>query len=368
MEFRTWFSMHPLNVLQLWAPFVFLNRYCAVKRVLDGNTHEMGLYTTAFSTVAVAWLAIRWRKLPQRWFILATFLFGLCMLFFAFGKYTWIYLQFADLPLVKSVPLRCPTLLDAHAIRDGYSSRLRRDGPSGASAEWRSPQVVRCGHWELSCSWRRSPPPRALVIVFWPENAVSQWLVSTVKADAGFVPLLGSWEEISAGLALVAAAVGLVVAAARGYRWAVYGIIVLTAAEIGVFNVWGYVWNPPQEKPPAMVGSSPSNERKLPAWETLQGIVDSLSPPPPPNTGRLCHPENDYDAMLAVAGYDLMRGYVALVPAERVPLLLPVTNGQVVLNPVALRLASIHWILIRGQWIASPDPLPRAVGVQSGCQ
>ena len=107
LEFRTWFSMHPLNVLQLWAPFVFLNRYCAVKRVLDGNTHEMGLYTTAFSTVAVAWLAIRWRKLPQRWFILATFLFGLCMLFFAFGKYTWIYLQFADLPVVKSVPLRC---------------------------------------------------------------------------------------------------------------------------------------------------------------------------------------------------------------------------------------------------------------------
>ena len=49
LEYRTWFSMHPLNLLQLWSPYALNERYYATNRVIDGNTHEMGLYTGAFA-------------------------------------------------------------------------------------------------------------------------------------------------------------------------------------------------------------------------------------------------------------------------------------------------------------------------------
>jgi len=328
LEFRTWFSMHPLNVIRLWAPFVFRDRYYATVRVLDGNTHEMGLYTTAFSTVALAWLAIRWRKLPQRWFLLGTFLFGLVMLVLAFGKYTWIYPLVAELPVIKSLPLRCPSryamltqlamaVLAACAMSDLLTLRRK-----GERVKWLA-------------LW-----PLGVVLLLAGGTAATALLAASQPENPWFQ--LGTTSEILSGFGLLAGAVGLVTASARGARWGVYGIVLLTAAEVGAFNIWQYLW-------------------KVGPPETLQEVVDSISPPPPPNTGRLCHLENVHGNVLALAGYELMQGYTALAPVDRIPLIQRTANGQLVLNLVALRLASVHWVLSdKERWLAAPAPLPRA--------
>lgn len=366
LEFRTWFSMHPLNLLQLWAPYVFHNRYFAVRRVFEGNTHEMGLYTTAFSTVALAWLAIRWRNLQQRWFVLATFLFGLAMLVLALGKYTPVYPFVAQLPLVKSLPLRCPTrysmltqlamaMLAAFALVDLLT--LQRAG-----------ERVR---------WLALWPLGVLLLL----AALTAGVALAVVYHNPSTPLLTSKGDILAGLALVAGAVGLVAATARGVRWAPCGIILLTAAEIGVFDLWQYVWNPPREKPPAMAASAetgvldlwqnlwnPPPEKPaadvappLPTWETLPKIIAS-SPRPPHNTGRLCYPLSDPGNMLTMAGYDLMQGYTALKPAERLPLVLATRNGPM-LSPWATQIASVHWVFINNEWHPLKSLFPPAWNV-----
>jgi hypothetical protein len=353
VEFRTWGSMHPLNVIQLWAPFTLKERYYADVRVLYGNTHEMGLYTTAFSTVALAWLAIRWRKLPQRNFILATFAFAVFMLFMAFGKYGGVYLLVTQLPVLNSFPLRCPcrysmltelamSVLAAYAMADLVQLQRRKEK-----------EIV---------NWLALLP---LAIPLGLAAVTAAVALTTIRhPDDPWTPLLGSATGIAAGFVLIAGAVCLTAAAARGARWALYGIVLFTAAEIGVFEIWQYLWNPPQEKLPGVAASSQPGEKRLPSCATLPEIIASISPPPPPNTGRLCHIENDHSNILAAAGYNLMKGYAALIPIERVPLWLRNTSGQVVPDIPALRLAAVHWIRVggqdQGQWVASPAPLPRA--------
>ena len=81
LAYRTLFSMHPWNLLQLWAPYTLAERYYATDHAVDGNTQEIGLYTGAFATVALAWVAVRWRDWKQkRRSIIALLLFAAGML------------------------------------------------------------------------------------------------------------------------------------------------------------------------------------------------------------------------------------------------------------------------------------------------
>ena len=50
-------SVHPLNLIQLVAPYLFSDR------VLGGGTHEMSLYVGAVPLMLVAWLVIQRRHL-----------------------------------------------------------------------------------------------------------------------------------------------------------------------------------------------------------------------------------------------------------------------------------------------------------------
>ncbi len=341
--------MHPLNIIQLWAPFALKGRYYAEHRVIDANTHEMGLYTTAFSTVALAWLAIRWRKLPQRRFVLATFLFALFMLGMALGKYGGVYLLVSQLPVISSLPLRCPSrysmltelamaVLAAVALADLLA--LQR---AGERIKW-------------SALW-----PLGVVFLLAAITAVAALAIASQPTSAS-AQLLGSTAEIVSGFALVACAVVLVAAAARGARWGVYGIVFLTAGEIGWFNMYQYLWNPPHEPLPGMAASVTPKEPALRPMESLTAIEASVSTPPKTDAGRLCllGTDSDHGNMLAVMGYELMKGYTAIAPKERMPVLLRGANGQIMLDIPALRLASIHWVKNNEQWLASPAPMPRA--------
>ncbi|MGO9110269.1 MAG: hypothetical protein ACLP9L_13675 [Thermoguttaceae bacterium] len=333
LAFRTWFSMHPLNLVQLWAPYALKERYYATNRVIDGNTHEMGLHTGAFATVALAWLAIRWRDLKEkRGFILATVLFAVGMLVLAFGKYGFVYPLIAELPVWKSLPLRCPTryvmlvqfslaILAAYAMADILAMQERNERlPWGRL-------------WPLAI-------PLGLSAV---TTAAALWAIG--QPSDPWRPCFGSAVEVIAGLAVISIVVALVAAAAKGFRWSLHVIVLLTCTEIAVFNVSQYVWG---KTPPSRVDA----------------LLGSISPPPPLRTGRLCHIENDHGNILTMAGYDLMQGYMAMIPKKKLPIVArDSSSGQWVLYLPTLRIAAVHWVLPIGenaQWLAVPGPLPRA--------
>ncbi len=85
-DFAFWGSLQPLNVLQLVAPYLF------VDRVIGGNTHEFGLYMGAVPLLLVVWCVARRRELgrlgPLAW---VAFGFGLLMLLLSLGQYGFVY-------------------------------------------------------------------------------------------------------------------------------------------------------------------------------------------------------------------------------------------------------------------------------------
>ena len=80
-DFAFWGSLQPLNVLQLVAPYLF------VDRVIGGNTHEFGLYMGAVPLLLVVWCVARRRELggsaPWRG---SGFGFSLLMLLLSLGS------------------------------------------------------------------------------------------------------------------------------------------------------------------------------------------------------------------------------------------------------------------------------------------
>ena len=94
-------SVHPLNLIQLVAPYLFSGR------VLGGGTHEMSLYIGAVPLMLIAWLVIQRRNLgPLRPLARATTWFGAFALLLAMGQYGFLYRLQAYVPLVSR--FRCP--------------------------------------------------------------------------------------------------------------------------------------------------------------------------------------------------------------------------------------------------------------------
>ena len=58
-SFAAWGSLHPLNLLQLVAPYLFAGR------VVGDNTHEFGLYVGAVPLVLAVWVLARRRELGR---------------------------------------------------------------------------------------------------------------------------------------------------------------------------------------------------------------------------------------------------------------------------------------------------------------
>jgi len=94
-------SLHPLNLVQLVAPYFFTDR------VLGGNTHEFGVYLGAVPLMLIVWLLVRRHRLGRLGPLAgATAGFGLLALWLAFGQYGGLYRLQSYLPLVGQ--FRCP--------------------------------------------------------------------------------------------------------------------------------------------------------------------------------------------------------------------------------------------------------------------
>ena len=203
-------SVHPLNLVQLVAPYLFSDR------VLGGGTHEMSLYVGAVPLMLIAWLVVQRRSLgPLRPLARATAWFAAFALLLAMGQYGYFYRLQAYLPLLNRFRCPCRYLVLFHLAvavlaamgfmllertyqqcRDGKATTPTRSTPASASipsSPWRSSRGS--GPWSSSASRRR-------------------WSVCCGNTTASSPPC----SSVLVGPMLLAAAALLVMAAARGVR------------------------------------------------------------------------------------------------------------------------------------------------------
>ena len=92
-EFRSTYSLHIANLLQLVSPYGLRGR------VVGGNVQEFGLYNGALCSVALGWLWLRWRELGRwRSLVIASIGFAAVMLVLALGPHGGLYLLVSRLP------------------------------------------------------------------------------------------------------------------------------------------------------------------------------------------------------------------------------------------------------------------------------
>jgi hypothetical protein len=217
--YRAFDSMKPVNLVQLVGP------YLLKARVSGRSTQDYALYTGATASVLWIWLLMRRRQLgllkPLASGVIALTVIGLLL---AFGKYGYVYRLQAYIPLVNSfgVPVRYVVLVQfAFAV-----------GAALAFAD-----LARVGERQAAAAWRELWPLAAV-------GAVSVALAGAalvVRAQSGRFPDLAaqiaSPAAIGLGAGLVVVAAALAIAAARGSRAALAGLIVFRGRRPGGVRV-----------------------------------------------------------------------------------------------------------------------------------
>jgi hypothetical protein len=321
LDFVLMFSLHPVNLVQLWSPFALEGRTFGTYK------QESVLYNGAFCTLALVWLLIRRRSLGQlRRLALGTTIFAAVILVLALGKYGGVYEWITKLPLIGAMrgPARyvillhfATAILTAVAVAD-LTGLLRRREP---------------------LPWR----------VLWPFVAVVSLTIATTVAAAWILTYSGDYDWVKhvapvkfsmIGLVLVLVAAGLMVAAARGQRWSLYAIVVWMVIDI---ITWGVLWV--WKVPPRPIAAA----------------ADFHKEPPDSGPDRVYSPWNAANS-LTMKGHRLSHGYFTFLTATQ-------------LDPkdlAAQRLAGVRWAFKTegmqmkssfddppGSWIKLPEPMPR---------
>ena len=217
------FSLSPVNLIQLWAPFAFQFRVFAPLE--DQQPHEFIVYNGALCTMALTWIAIRWRALTHRRLAVALLVFA------------------GDRAVAGVRPLR-RTLSSHRALaRHGRSACLvasrravpvragrhrgdRRRGPVGTAEGVASASTMR-QLWPLAV-------PVALAIV---TIATAATLEGSAWA-ADHVVRFSTFGRAAAGSTAVVLAAILLAFSARGRAWAMAALLVLGAVNL---SAWGYL-------------------------------------------------------------------------------------------------------------------------------
>ncbi|HEY4759653.1 MAG TPA: hypothetical protein VIH42_03650, partial [Thermoguttaceae bacterium] len=220
-------SMHPLNLLQLVAPYLF------VDRVVGQNTHELGLYLGAVPLMLIVWLIVEWRELGMlKYLAWPTFLFAAMALLLAFGQYGHVYRSLTYLPLVGQFrfPARFIVVFQLAATilaAIGFLLLLQRN-----RFERRQKQTAEAFHYarkQNAFNWRQ-------LEFIWLLAAISMAVALTgICFDKQ--PYIASLPLVLVGPAIFIVAALLVSWTARGSFKALVGLILLTALDLGAYGL-----------------------------------------------------------------------------------------------------------------------------------
>jgi hypothetical protein len=324
-EYRAEQSLHPWNLLQLWAPWLFRDR---VYQVGTFNPIEQTFYLGAVVPVALTWVVVRWSRLGAHRSLLWLLAGGSALaLLAAFGSYGPVYTWIAKLPLVGAlrIPSRytlIPCFASAIVAAIAFADLLR----AGGDAESRG-----ASRWVFlapGCGW---------VLV-----AAALSLRQGPAEGRGLAAAIGPASGLMLGASLATLAALLFFAAARGVRGAPLALVLLTLADQASYgaSLW---WREPPK--------------------TLEEYVASIETPPvrPPErfmTDYAIRVERAPDGQLqyravspmSARGARLVAGYVGLMPSR-------VLDYS---RPNSLRVAGASAVQMNGRNYALPGALPRA--------
>jgi len=277
-DFALTLSLHPVNLLQLWSPY-FLE--AGVYSKLDSRwLHEFGIYSGAILQVALIWVWSRRHALPvRRHMIAAVSVFAAVALLLALGRYGGLDIGLSYLPVLRS--LRAPTryivlvqfalvILAAIALED-----------------------------LIAIAERRSAPASRAMPALWIPAALG--IVTTLALNTGVLPYgpqTFSRAAVAAkGAAIVVAVTLLVFLAGRQIRWAIFAVVVVTAADLGAWGIL-YIYSQPPQTIEAL----------------MQGIPEAPADPAESYASAPLRGQYRTD-LLVLRGYRLTSGYVGLFPA-----------------------------------------------------
>ncbi len=333
-------SVHPANLIQLIAPYLFTDR------VLGGSTHETSLYVGAVPLLLVVWLIIQRRHLgPLAPLARATAWFAVLALVLAMGQYGCLYQLQRFLPLVNR--FRCPCrylvlfqLCVALLAAIGFIllERSYQQSRGGAKDKVNPlyPDAARRNH----IPWSKFEGLWAVVVV------------SGAAALTGLLtqhrPLIAAVPKVLAGPLLFTVAALLVIAAARGARGALVALILLAAADLGVYGMSYSVYEQTSRLDVAAAAAV------MPPAD-LGGRV--LAPPQPcEGAGRLWTGNQ-----MILTGWQRADGYTGLEPQRQLdyaslPALQVAATSWVQRDPLTAQIAGL---LPQGdQWLQVPGTLP----------
>ena len=281
--FALTYSLHPLNLLQLWSPLALTRGAHSVGDYMW--FHEFGIYSGAVLPVGLAWVWTRWAALiDRRTLIVGATVFAALMLVLALGRYVGLAGLLAHLPVIGAMraPARYVVLTqfalailaviaveDLLAIREG-----RRETVTGRP------------------------------VLPWVPTLLG--LATLVGLNAGLLPYgrhtAATVAAAAPGVALVATVTLLVILAARRVRWALPVLVVITAADLALYGIRFIYQEPAQSIPRLLVAVQPA--------------------PPRPEDSYAAAPEvgNYVKNILVLRGYRLTTGYVGFFPAVRHPI------------------------------------------------
>ena len=310
-EFRLTFSLHPLNLVQLWSPYVLPSRVHAAPEEM--YVHEFGVYNGALCTVAVMWALLRRGRLPFPH--IGRFAATLCVAgtVLALGKYGFVYAIMSSLPFLS--PFRAPArhILLLHMGLALFAALMIED-------------LARMGRDRAGFRPLRSRIGIPLAISG--ATAVMAFLWWRFGDHSSIAPIYP--YSVVVGSGFMAVTTILVRDAARGVSNALLIIPLVLAIDLGFWG-YSYAWG----SPPMSIGQ-----------------IAALAPEPPTRRPpRSLH--DPYDR--ATINYWLLhdarvsRPYVGLSPQFRLPL----TDDQ------ALRVAGVEWVRTATAWRQVENPMPR---------
>jgi hypothetical protein len=302
-------SLHPLNVVQLVAPYLFDSR------VVGDNTHEFGLYLGAVPLVLAIWWLMQGKSKSNRpltMFALAIVAVGFLWAFGEFGPLGWVQ---AHLPLLNRFRFACRSIV---LVQFGIAI-LAALGLAAIAADSGRRTIVNM-LWLLPIA---SAAISVLAVALWPEH-------------------VAAWPMIIAAPLLLAIAVWLVERAANGSQWAIAALMLFAAADMGIY------------------GMSYSIFGKTDSLVTFVKLVSTPEAPP----GTRVALETDrvpshlrIGNQILLTGFKRIDGYAGLEPQRRLDYR----------ERAALRAAGVQFVADpqngspeRDDWRLIDDPCPRA--------
>jgi hypothetical protein len=281
-DFALTYSLHPLNLLQLWSPYVF--EAGAWSKLDPRWFHEFGIYSGAILQVALIWVWMRGHALRERRkLITAVTVFAAGMLLLALGRYGGLAVALSYLPVLRT--LRAPT---RHIVLVQFALAIL--------ASITLDDLI-------AIVEKRAAAVSGVMAPLWIPAALG--IVTTPVLNTRVLPYgpqtFSSARAAAAGAVVVVVVTLLVFLAGRRARWAIGALVIVTAADLGVWGV-RYIY---QEAPQTIA-------------ELTQGIPQA--PADPADSYAQAPSRGLYPNVLLMRGYRLTTGYVGLFPATFHPL------------------------------------------------